>query len=227
MLPELTKTLINSLVESAAAVMEDIVAGKTGGVVIGATGAPGTGKTLTAEVYSEHIKRPLYNVQCSQLGTNEVQLEKKLNVVLARASRWGAILLIDEADVYVRARGDDIQQNAIVGVFLRLLERYRGVLFLTSNRATEIDDAILSRMIAHVRYELPDAVALAKIWKVLSENYAVSLSDAEIAELVKEFPRASGRNVKTLLKLATILAKKQAPTVVTFVEAAKYIDFPT
>src|SRR6185295_19284784 len=104
-----------------------IVAGKTGGTIVFCTGEPGTGKTLTGEVFSEVIKRPLYVVQCSQLGTDEEELEKQLKKVLRRAQRWGAILLIDEADVYVRERGDDIQQNAIVGVFLRVLEYYRGI----------------------------------------------------------------------------------------------------
>ena len=135
-LAEEKKSLVHMLVAGSSENMSDIVKGKMSGVIVIATGAPGTGKTLTAEVFSEEIKRPLYVVQCSQLGTNEETLEKELTKVLARASRWKAILLIDEADVYIHERGDDIQQNAIVGVFLRVLEYYRGVLFMTSNRAT-------------------------------------------------------------------------------------------
>lgn len=208
-LPEHHRELINLLVQGAAEVMEDIIAGKTGGVVVACTGEPGTGKTLTAEICAEHIKKPLYMVQCSQLGTNEEQLETKLQLVLRRASRWGAILLIDEADVYVRERGADIVQNAIVGVFLRLLERYRGVLFLTSNRATIIDDAVMSRCIAHVRYEAPEGDDLRRIWTILAENYGVELSKADLDELLAKFPRISGRNVKNLLKLATMVAKSK------------------
>lgn len=208
-LPATTKELINLLIEGASEVMEDIIRGKTGGVVVACTGLPGTGKTLTAEVYAEHIKKPLYMVQCSQLGTDEEELEKKLNLVLRRASRWGAILLIDEADVYVRERGIDIQQNAIVGVFLRLLERYRGVLFLTSNRATTIDDAVMSRCIAHVKYGMPSAEELTQLWDMLSLNYGESLSPQDIATLVKQFPGISGRNVKNLIKLAKMVAAKR------------------
>ncbi len=208
-LPGEVKELVGILIEGAAAVMQDIISGKTGGVVVAATGAPGTGKTLTAEIYAEHIKRPLYAVQCSQLGTDEEKLEKKLNMVLTRASRWGAILLVDEADVYVRARGDDIQQNAIVGVFLRLLEYYRGVLFLTSNRDTMIDDAIMSRCLAHLRYELPSPDDLRAIWVVLASNYRVVLSAAEIKECATVLPGISGRNVKNLIKLAMAVAAKR------------------
>lgn len=227
-LPEDVKELVNILVEGAAETMEDIVTGKTGGVVVIATGDPGTGKTLTAEVYAEHIQRPLYAVQCSQLGTDETALEKKLNQVLLRAGRWKAILLVDEADVYVRTRDNDLQQNAIVGVFLRLLEYYRGVLFLTSNRATMIDDAIMSRAIAHLRYELPDKKSLARIWKILGENYQAGLTDDDVAQLVEALQNISGRNVKTLLKLATAVARKRGTkvTVEQVKQVSKFIDLP-
>jgi hypothetical protein len=225
-LPEKTKQLVNVLMESSAEIMEDIIAGKTGGTVVIATGEPGTGKTLTAECYSEQIERPLYSVQCSQLGTDEEELEKKLMLTLSRASRWGAILLIDEADVYVRERGNDIQQNAIVGVFLRLLERYRGILFLTSNRATTIDDAVISRAIAHVRYTLPTPEELKKLWQVLSTNYKVKLDAKQLARLVKELPTLSGRNVKNILKLASIMANKtkKAVDVDDLLYVTKFID---
>jgi AAA+ superfamily predicted ATPase len=225
-LPEKTKQLVNVLMESSAAIMEDIIAGKTGGTVVIATGEPGTGKTLTAECYSEQIERPLYSIQCSQLGTDEEQLEKKLLLTLNRASRWGAILLIDEADVYVRERGNDIQQNAIVGIFLRLLERYRGILFLTSNRATTIDDAIISRAVAHVRYTLPSRQELTQIWKVLADNYKVSLTDGQIQQLIEEFPAISGRNVKNILKLAVIMTHKtkKGVTVDDLLYVTRFID---
>jgi len=224
------KRLVTVLIEGAAHGTEDIVQGKSGGVIVIATGYPGTGKTLTAEVYSEQIKRPLYAVQCSQLGTDEEELEENLITILARATRWGSILLIDEADVYVRARENDLQQNAIVGVFLRLLERFQGVLFMTSNRATAIDDAILSRAIAHVKYELPNDENLALIWEVLGENYKAGLMPADIKALVKEFPGISGRNVKTLLKLATAVSRKndfKRGVIMGLIrDVATYVDFP-
>jgi AAA+ superfamily predicted ATPase len=203
------KEFVEMLISSAGDIYEDIVKGKGGGIIVLATGDAGIGKTLTAECYSERIKRPLYVVQCSQLGTDEVALEKNLLLVLSRASRWKAVLLIDEADVYVHERGEDLQQNAVVGVFLRILEYYTGLLFLTSNRATIIDDAIMSRVTAHVRYERHTAGEVTQIWRVLSLQTALPLESRIIAELVEVFPHATGRNVKMLLKLGTILHAKQ------------------
>ena len=227
-LPPEHKDLVKILVTGADLVMEDIIKGKTGGIIVISTGPPGSGKTLTAEVFSEGVKKPLYKVQCSQLGTNEEELEKHLQTVLARAERWKAILLIDEADVYVHERGNDIQQNAIVGVFLRVLEYYRGILFLTSNRETVIDDAILSRATAWIRYDLPDAEKLARIWRVLADQFKMELSSADIAALVKmpEFMRISGRSIKNLLKLARLLSvRKQEPvTPKTIKYVAQFLD---
>jgi hypothetical protein len=221
-LPAETKDLVGILVQGSTESLEDIVRGKMPGVIVLATGKPGTGKTLTAEVFSEEVERALYVVQCSQLGTNEAKLEERLMKVLERAARWKAILLIDEADVYIRARGDDIQQNAIVGVFLRVLEYYRGILFMTSNRATIIDDAIMSRATAHVRYPMPDAEALERIWKILGTQFKIRLTEDAIDELVEAYPQISGRNVRSLLKLAKLLANKRKEAVK--VETIKFVS---
>ena len=205
------KDLVSILMAGTDLKLDDIVKGKTGGIIVVCTGPPGTGKTLTAEVFSEEMKRPLYAVQCSQLGTSEEELEKQLNKVLNRAARWRAILLIDEADVYIHERGEDIHQNAIVGVFLRMLEYYRGVLFMTSNRETIIDDAIMSRATAWIQYTYPDAERLKRIWAVLSAQYRVGLTPAQIAALAnhpKLGKNISGRTVKNLLKLARLLTAK-------------------
>jgi hypothetical protein len=208
-LPDEHKELIQILTEGTADIMEDIIEGKKGGIIIGATGVPGTGKTLTAEVYTEVIKRPLYIVQSSQLGVDVNQLEKTLKSVLRKAQRWNAILLIDEADVYIHERGDDLVQNAIVGVFLRVLETYSGVLFLTSNRATIIDDAILSRMTAHIRYSLPTREDAGKIWNILANNFKIEFAEGTIEEVINKYPNFSGRDIKNILKLSSLLMKRK------------------
>lgn len=225
-LPQNQKDLVSILIASSNVVLEDIVRGKTGGVVVIGTGAPGVGKTLTAEVTAEHIERPLYCVQCSQLGTDEETLEKKLQTVLTRASRWKAVLLIDEADVYVHERGTDIQQNAIVGVFLRLLEYYRGIMFMTSNRAVVIDDAIMSRATAWIRYNIPDVEALPQIWRVLAAQYQVELTDADVEILTANYLGVSGRTVKNLLKMARLLSAsdKKLVTVERIDYCSKFIN---
>jgi len=201
------KDLISILMESTGESIDDIVKGKMNGVIVLATGKLGIGKTLTAEVFSENIEKPLYTVQCSQLGLDVNSVEDNLKTILSNAEKWGAILLIDEADVYIRERGDDINQNAIVGVFLRVLEYYKGILFMTSNRGDIIDDAIMSRSTAWIQYDLPEPSELKQIWEVLGTQYGAKFTKKELDQLTSHFKGISGRTVRNLLKLAHLLSK--------------------
>lgn len=223
-LPETHKKLIDALTGSAIQQMSDIIRGKAQGIIILCSGLPGTGKTLTAEVYSESAQRPLYMVQCSQLGTDEEELEKHLAEVLERATRWRAILLIDEADVYIHERGSDIKQNAIVGVFLRLLEYYNGILFLTTNRVTVVDDAILSRTTAHVKYKLPEGPDRVRLWGILLAQYGVKAPADLIGEAIEAFPDISGRSIRQLIRLGLIVGQGKL-TLDHLLAASKFHDF--
>ncbi|MCI4677104.1 ATP-binding protein [Rhodoblastus acidophilus] len=202
-LPEEQTDLIDILTAEMDVLMDDIVAGKSGGTTVLCAGPPGVGKTLTAEVYSEIVKRPLYRVHSGQLGLNVAAMETSLKEALLRAQRWGAVMLIDEADVYIKRRQDDMTMNAVVGVFLRVLEYFNGLLFLTTNRIDDIDEAIVSRCIALIRFHSPDAEARTRIWKVMSEQFALSLDEKLISTLVEFYPQTSGRDIKGLAKLVS------------------------
>src|SRR6266704_596866 len=207
------KDLVKMLINHDDKTFKDIVAGKTGGIVVLLTGLPGVGKTLTAEVYAESEEKALYSVQCSQLGTDPNDLEDELLKVFSRAQRWKAVMLLDEADVYVHERANDLQQNAIVGVFLRVLEYQSSILFLTTNRPEDVDDAIASRCIARLSYQVPSAEDQIKIWKVLAESSGILLSHTTVKEIVADNPGLSGRDVKNLLKLAALVMKNTGKSI--------------
>jgi SpoVK/Ycf46/Vps4 family AAA+-type ATPase len=133
-IPQETRKLLNVLRQALRLQDRDVISGKAGGCLILLKGDPGLGKTLTAQVFAEQNHRPLYELQCSQLGISPPEVEENLRDALLRARRWNAVLLINEADVFVHARGGDIVQNAIVGIFLRLLENLNGVCFLTTQQ---------------------------------------------------------------------------------------------
>ena len=88
-----------------------------------------------------------------ELGTDPRQLESSLREILDVATAWDAVIGLDEADVFLEARDEhDIVRNAMVGVFLRLLEYHQGVLFLTTNRVKNIDSAFYSRISVALQY---------------------------------------------------------------------------
>ena len=224
-LPADVKDFLTVLIEHSKNRFKDIIGGKEGGTIVLIEGYPGIGKTLSAEVFSEKMHRPLYKVQSAQLGVTPEKVESNLKEVLARSERWGAILLIDEADVYVRARGDDINQNAIVGVFLRVLEYYRGVLFMTTNLGNKVDDAIVSRTTARFEFGMPEIEDQKRIWRILSDQNDAGLTDSDISKIVKTMPELSGRDIKNLLKLAVIYSastgEKINPNAIKFVSRFK------
>ena len=225
-LPEDDMDFIQILLSSTTVNISDIIRGKARGIIVVGSGGPGLGKTLTAEAASEAFKKPFYSVQCSQLGIDPEELEKNLLKALARAARWEAILLLDEADVYVRRRGDDIQQNAIVGVFLRVLEYYRGILFMTTNLGNDIDDAILSRATAHLHYETPSSQLVPKLWAVLSKQLTVDFTEDDTLKLSNHFGRLPGRSIRNLIKLTKYYAvsKKKKPNFDMVVKVSRYLN---
>jgi hypothetical protein len=223
-LPPDQTDLIDILTAEMDVLMDDIVQGKSGGTTVLCAGPPGVGKTLTAEVYSEIIQRPLYRVHSGQLGLNVAAMETALKDILTRAQRWGAVMLIDEADVYIKRRDDNIAMNAVVGVFLRVLEYFNGLLFLTTNRVDDIDEAIVSRCIALIRYHPPDSEAKRRIWRVMAQQFELPIDDRLIGRLVEVFPQATGRDIKGLAKLVAKFChqKKVAPDMDAFRRCAVF-----
>ncbi|KAE9374916.1 P-loop containing nucleoside triphosphate hydrolase protein [Stipitochalara longipes BDJ] len=169
-----TKELISALVTNQidAEKSTDLMSGKGNGLFILLHGGPGTGKTLTAESVAEYSKKPLYRVTCGDIGTKAEEVEKYLEVVMLLGKTWGCVVLLDEADVFLEQRKIfDLARNALVSVFLRVLEYYDGILILTSNRVGLFDEAFKSRIQLTLRYKNLEEPQRLQVW----ENFIARL----------------------------------------------------
>lgn len=209
-LPPARKRMIKALVSHSTDTFSDIVSGKGEGSVFLLYGPPGVGKTLTAEAISEMLHRPLYSIALGQLGTTPPELEQKLGEILDLCSKWDALILLDEADIFLEKRSSSgsLERNAMVSVMLRLVEYFKGVLFLTSNRVDSLDPAFKTRITLALRYEILDVSAREQIWKNLLEASGSAPSmenDIDVATLAKY--ELNGREIKNAIRLAMALAK--------------------
>ncbi|PNP75287.1 hypothetical protein FNYG_11430 [Fusarium nygamai] len=189
---------------------DDFVDGKGKGLVMLLCGPPGTGKTLTAESVSENLKRPLYRVDTSDLGMDPKNLEKNLKTALDRCARWDAILLLDEADVFLEKRtSSNLTQNEMTTIFLRVLEYYKGIMMLTTNRYLAIDPAFESRIDLSFVFQDLEPASRAKVWCnfLIREDKALAGDSDAIAKLAS-MP-LNGRQIKSAVKTARILAASE------------------
>ncbi|RGB42226.1 P-loop containing nucleoside triphosphate hydrolase protein [Rhizophagus diaphanus] len=198
------KELISSLVTSKHEGV-DLISGKGGGCIFLLHGPPGVGKTLTAEAISEYLHRPLYAVSVGELGTSVIELEEKLSEILEVANIWNAVILIDEADIFLERRSElDIKRNALVSVFLRLLEYHQGILFLTTNRVKCFDEAFQSRISVALKYNELDINAREQVWLTFLDRIEGKNKSQVNIENLKKRP-LNGREIKTAVRLAKVL----------------------
>lgn len=203
-LGEKEKELVKAVVEGAGGGdFTDIVEDKGGGFIFLLHGPPGQGKTLTAETVAEALKRPLYSVTVGELGVSPDRLEDRLRQILDIATTWNAVLLLDEADIFLEARNEqDVLRNAMVGVFLRLLEYHQGVLFLTTNRVKNIDLAFYSRISVPLKFGTAGAAKREAIWvNLLDAAGIVGLDTERLAG-----HDVNGRQIKNAIRLAQRLS---------------------
>ncbi|KAL8714529.1 MAG: hypothetical protein Q9220_001477 [cf. Caloplaca sp. 1 TL-2023] len=222
------KTLIEQLVKTHASAtdrdptMRDHMQGKGNGLVILLHGGPGTGKTLTAESVAKSTGKPLFAVGVSDIGLKPADVEHNLEVLFELAANWQAVMLFDEADVFLESRSSstaNLERNALVSILLRALEYYDGILILTTNRIRTFDIAVQSRVNFAITYQNLDPAQKTRIYKdfisqLTDENTENKqellewLDDEEFAEDdASPFKTLNGRQIRNVLFSAASIAQ--------------------
>lgn len=229
---------------------QDFIPGKEKGLVILLHGAPGVGKTATAEAVAYAHQKPLFPITCGDLGIEPRAVESTLSEIFRLANLWDCVLLLDEAEIFLSHRekkNDNLQRNALVSskyiietkegsmiltattVFLRTLEYYPGILFLTKNRVGVLDEALNSRVHVSIYFQhldMSQTIALfdvnLKRSEMIAEQRATQTKEPKLlikgdeiraftAEKYEHRPNRSGpwwngRQIRNAFQIATSLA---------------------
>ncbi|KAG0608975.1 hypothetical protein M758_8G148100 [Ceratodon purpureus] len=192
----------------------DPLPNKGKGSIILLHGPPGTGKTLTVEALAEKMECPLWQLSVSTLNMKPKKLETRLMKKFEIAALWGAIMLLDEADVYLSPRNysplapDASKGNALTGVFLRILEYYKGILFLTTNQINHFEPAIYSRISLFVRYEEFDLEQRRQLWNNFMKRAGIEKVTSTFWKEVLPI-QLNGRVIRNIVSNAEILCEGQ------------------
>ncbi|KKA28843.1 hypothetical protein TD95_000247 [Thielaviopsis punctulata] len=189
--------------------------------------------TKSIEAAAEKFNKPLLQITCGDLGSTAKDVEEALKLNFNLASRWNSVLLLDEADVFLATRRrDDFARNALVAannlgqkVFLRTLEYYAGILFLTTNRVGDFDEAFKSRIHMSLYYPPLD---MDSTWKIFRLNFSLihhrydslerllEIEEVNINDYVTRYwknnPKArwNGRQIRNACQTALALAEYEA-----------------
>ncbi|KAJ0335566.1 hypothetical protein KNSL1_013565 [Colletotrichum chrysophilum] len=208
----------------------DLVKGKGAGLVILLHGPPGVGKTSTAECVADDTKRPLFPITCGDIGETALEVEKNLQYNFQLAHKWGCVLLLDEADVFLAKRTrSDLRHNAVTSVFLRTLEYYAGILFLTTNRVGTMDPAFKSRIQVSLFYPKLNLKVTKELYRKFIKrakdeqrsrgHVEFEIKKSEIMDFAKEHFRDlekngrdtwNGRQIRNAFQTAIALAEHKA-----------------
>ncbi|KAI0451128.1 hypothetical protein F5B21DRAFT_392539 [Xylaria acuta] len=211
---------------------QDIIQGKGRGLVILLHGVPGVGKTATAEAVAMENHKPLFAITCGDLGLTPKEVEGSLTEIFRLAHMWNCVLLFDEADVFLAQRSRfDLKRNALVSVFLRTLEYYNGILFLTTNRVGTLDEAFKSRIHMSLYYPPLNEIQIDLIFKMnidklreieeerarLTNEPMLDIRDQSILEFAADHclktqksGRWNGRQIRNAFQIASSLARYNA-----------------
>lgn len=178
------------------------------------SGAPGTGKTMAAEVLANEVKLDLYKIDLSSVVSKYIgETEKNLKKIFDEAETSNSILFFDEADALFGKRSEvkdahDRYANIETAYLLQKMEEYEGVVILASNFRKNMDEAFLRRLHFTIEFPLPDDNARKDIWRKTFPKETPLSGDVDFAFLSKF--KLAGGNIKNIVLAASFLAAEDS-----------------
>lgn len=177
-------------------------------------GAPGTGKTMAAQVVANELGYDLYRVDISQILNKYIgETEKNVADLFFRAKNQNIILFFDEADALFAKRmevnsSNDRSANAETAFLLQQIEDYEGITILATNHVNNIDAAFKRRIRYNVNFVAPGADLRLKLWhKMLPEKAWIS-PNLDLDFFARQYDLC-GANIQEILINSAFLAASE------------------
>lgn len=160
------------------------------------SGPPGTGKTMAARAVASELGRKIIAVSYAQLESSWVGMtEKNIEKCFEEAARKGSVLLFDEADAvfYSRKVTEHSWANRDVAVILQCIEKFEGVVILTTNAGTLLDPALERRIGIKVTFPMPDAKQREAIFRTMAPPAEMLADDVDLKKLAEKYELSGGQ----------------------------------
>ncbi|MGA8878472.1 MAG: ATP-binding protein [Candidatus Korobacteraceae bacterium] len=177
-------------------------------------GAPGTGKTMAAEVIAQELRLDLFKVDLSCVVSKYIgETEKNLSRVFDEADQSNGILFFDEADALFGRRSEvkdshDRYANIEIDYLLQRMEEYEGIVILATNFQKNIDEAFRRRLRFLVEFPLPDEKQRSRIWRSVFPRETPLSDDIDFAFLAHKF-KLTGGSIRNIALSAAFLAAQE------------------
>ncbi len=173
-------------------------------------GPPGTGKTMCAHAIANYLHKPLLAFNYAEIESKYVgEAAKNLKRAFQEATKQDAVMFFDEADSFLGKRignvdsGHDQSINSQRSQMLIFLEEFKGVVIFATNLQSNYDKAFESRIVAHIKLDLPNREARADILRHLIPAHLPlehPLSDDDLLQISDKMDGLAGREIKQGVK---------------------------
>ena len=174
-------------------------------------GAPGTGKTMAADIMAGELGLDLYKIDLSTVVSKYIgETEKNLSRIFSEAATSNAILFFDEADALFGKRSEvrdshDRYANIEISYLLQRMEEYQGVVILATNLRKNMDDAFVRRMHFSVEFPMPSRRDRRRIWEQIWPDATPRSPNLDLDFLARRFEIAGG-NIRNIALASAFLA---------------------
>lgn len=174
------------------------------------TGAPGTGKTMAAQIVAKDLGMDIYRISLANVVSKYIgETEKNLNEIFDNAKQSHVILFFDEADALFSRRtevkdSNDKYSNMEAAFLLQKIEEFSGVVILATNLVQNFDEAFKRRMRFIIDFPFPDADRRRELWKRAFPQKA-PLGNIDFDFLVSQY-ELSGSNIRNIALHSAFLA---------------------